>query len=322
MQYAEDILALIGNTPLLKLKRVTEKIKPLVLAKLEFMNPGGSVKDRIGVAMLRDAIESGRIAPGGTIVEPTSGNTGVGLALACIILGFKLIVTMPDKMSLEKKHLLEAYGARVMVCPSNVPRDDPQNYIVVAKRITEEMQDAFMPDQYSNKSNPEAHYKTTGREIWEQTEGKITHFVAGMGTGGTISGVSRYLKEKNPNVRIVGVDPEGSIFYGAFNNKKVIPTQYKIEGIGEDFTPKTMDLKRVDEVVSVSDREAYLMAKRLAREEALLVGSSSGAAVFGALRISKNLDKNDVVVTLLPDRGERYLSKLYNEGWMNKQGFA
>lgn len=322
MQYAEDILSLIGNTPLVKLNRVTEKIKPLLLAKLEFMNPGGSVKDRIGIAMLRDAIDSGKANPGGTIVEPTSGNTGVGLALACIALGFKLIVTMPDKMSLEKKHLLEAYGAKVVVCPSNVARDDPQNYIVVARKIAGEMQDAFMPDQYSNLNNPETHYKTTGREIWEQTEGKITHFVAGMGTGGTISGVSRYLKEKNPRVRVIGVDPEGSIFKDRFSGKEAKPKQYKIEGIGEDFIPKTMDMKLLDDIVTVSDREAYLMAKRLAREEAILAGSSSGAAVFGALEVAKKLSRDQIIVTLLPDRGERYLSKLYNEQWMEKQTFV
>ena len=321
--YAENILSLIGRTPLVKLNRVAQKTKPVVLAKLEFMNPGGSVKDRIGVAMLLDAIKSRQIKQGGTIVEPTSGNTGVGLALASIILGFKLIVTMPDKMSVEKRQLLEAYGAKVIVCPTNVTRDDPQSYISVAKKIAGEMPGAFMPNQYSNRNNPEAHYKTTGKEIWEQTEGEVTHFVAGIGTGGTISGVARFLKEKNPGVKVIGVDPEGSVFYDMFRGKKSPPSKlYKIEGIGEDFLPETTDLELLDDVIRVSDTDAYLMARRLTREEALLVGSSSGAAVVGALKISKKLSKKHVVVTLLPDRGERYLTKLYNDEWMKGQRFA
>lgn len=320
--YAENILSIIGNTPLVKLNRVAQKTKPLVLAKLEFMNPGGSVKDRIGVAMLLDAIKSGKVKPGGTIVEPSSGNTGVGLAIACIIHGFELIVTMPDKMSVEKRQLLEAYGAKVIICPTNVGRDDPQSYISVAKKITEEMPGAYMPNQYTNRSNPEAHYRTTGREIWDQTEGKVTHFVAGIGTGGTISGVARFLKEKNPDVKVIGVDPEGSVFRDLFMGKKAPRSKpYKIEGIGEDFLPDTTDIELLDDVITVSDREAYLMARRLTREEALLVGSSSGGAVVGALRISKKLSKKQVVVTLLPDRGERYLSKLYNEKWMKEQRF-
>ncbi len=286
------------------------------------MNPGGSVKDRIGVSMLKDAEKRGKISKGGTVVEPSSGNTGVGLALACVLLGYKLIVTMPDKMSLEKKRLLEAYGAKVIVCPSAKPPGDPEQYISVAKRISRETPNSFMPNQYENKMNPETHYHTTGREIWEQTEGKVTHFVAGVGTGGTISGVSKFLKEKNHKVKVIGVDPEGSVYYDAFkgrNNSKA--RQYKIEGIGEDFIPKTVDLSLIDEIVKVSDKEAYLISRRLAREEALLTGSSSGAAVAVALKIGKNLKKDDLVVAILPDRGERYLSKLYDDAWMKAQGF-
>ncbi len=322
MNFAENILSIIGNTPLVKFNKVTSNVKPLVLAKLEFLNPGGSVKDRIGIAMLRDAIASGAVKQGGTIVEPSSGNTGVGLALAGIVLGFKLVVTMPDKMSIEKKNLLEAYGAKVIVCPTNVAPDDPKNYIEVARKIASETPNSFMPNQYTNLTNPKVHYETTGKEIWQQTDGKINCFVAGVGTGGTISGAARYLKEQNRKIRVVGVDPEGSIFHDLFRGiNKPGSRVYKIEGIGEDFLPKTMDLSLLDDVVQVSDKESYLMARRLAREEALLVGSSSGAAVVGTLQVAQELSKDDVVVTLLPDRGDRYLTKLYNDDWMRENGF-
>jgi cystathionine beta-synthase len=321
LHYSEDVLATIGNTPLVKLNKIVEKSKPLILAKLEFMNPGGSVKDRIGVAMIDEAIQSGKIRPGGTIVEPTSGNTGVGLAIACIIRGLKLVATISDKMSLEKRKLLEAYGAKVIVCPASAKPEDPESYLSVAKKIASEMPNAFMPNQYSNMANPKAHYATTGKEIWEQTEGKITHFVAGLGTGGTISGVAKYLKEKNPDVKIIGVDPKGSVFKDIYDGKEPKSEAYMIEGIGEDFLPKTADLKLLDEIVTVSDKASYLMARRLATEEALLVGSSSGAAVLGALEIAKKLTKKHVIVTLLPDRGERYLSKLFNDEWMKEKNF-
>ena len=322
MNFGENILSFVGNTPLVKLNKVTANVKPLVLAKLEFLNPGGSVKDRVGIAMLREAIDSGVVKPGGTIVEPSSGNTGVGLALAAIILGFKLVVTMPDKMSVEKRRLLEAYGAEVIVCPTNVPPDDPKNYIVVAKKLADETPNSFMPNQYSNPANPKVHSETTGPEIWAQTNGKITTFVAGIGTGGTITGAARYLKKKNPKLRVIGVDPEGSIFQDLFKGLNRPATRvYKIEGIGEDFLPETTDLGLLDDVVRVSDRESYLMARRLAREEALLAGSSSGAAVAGALKVAEALSKEDVVVTILPDRGDRYLTKLYNDEWMKENGF-
>lgn len=321
MDYHDDILSLVGKTPLVKLSRIASDLKPTILCKLEFLNPGGSIKDRIGVAMVQDAISRREITAGGTIVEPTSGNTGVGLALACIKLGLNLIVTMPDKMSEEKRRLLEAYGARVIVCPTDRPPGHPEQYISVAERISRETKNAFMPNQYKNPVNPMTHYRTTGREIWEQTDGKITHLVAGIGTGGTISGAGKYLKEMKQNVKIIGVDPTGSLYYYKIH-KDVEPDlhQYKIEGIGEDFIPAAVDLDVIDDIVQVTDKEAYQTARRLAREEAMLAGSSSGAAVAGALKVSKNLSADDLVVTILPDRGERYLSKLYNDEWMKSQG--
>lgn len=322
LDYKENILSLIGDTPLVRLNKVTADLEPLVLAKLEFLNPGGSVKDRIGVAMLLDAMSRGEIREGGTVVEPTSGNTGVGLVLASIILGFKLIVTMPDKMSVEKQRLLEAYGARVIVCPTNVSPDDPRNYIEVARKIARETPNSFMPNQYVNPSNCRIHYETTGREIWDQTKGKVTCLVAGMGTGGTITGAGKYLKEQNADIKVIGIDPEGSIFYDLYRGVKAPASKtYKIEGIGEDFLPKTIDLKILDDVIRVTDKEAYLMARRLAREEAILAGSSSGAAVAGALKAAERMGKEDVLVIILPDRGDRYLTKLYNDEWMKQNGF-
>jgi cystathionine beta-synthase len=322
MVFPESIVDLIGNTPIVRLGRVVKDVRPTVLAKLEFLNPGGSVKDRIGLAMIRAAESAGRIIRGATIVEPSSGNTGVGLILACIQRGYSLVVTMPDKMSDEKRQLLEAYGAEVIICPTQVPTDSPEHYINVAKRIADETPNSYMPNQYFNEANPRVHYETTGREIWEQTEGRVTCLVAGMGTGGTISGAGRYLKEKNDRVKVVGVDPEGSILRELFSGEtKAEPLLYKIEGIGEDFLPKTTDLRLIDEIVKVSDRESYAMSRRLAREEALLVGSSSGAAVAGALKVAGDMSDRELVVTILPDRGERYMSKLFDDNWMRSQGF-
>ncbi|MBU6427391.1 MAG: cystathionine beta-synthase [Cyanobacteria bacterium REEB65] len=315
MNYLENLLDAIGDTPLLRLNKVTSGLSATVLAKLEPLNPGGSVKDRPAVHMIEDAERRGLLKPGGTIVEPTSGNTGVGMAIVAAIKGYRCIFVMPDKMSQEKRDLLRAYGAEVVITPTAVPPDHPESYYSVADRLCRELPGAYQPNQFQNLKNPEAHYLTTGQEIWRQTEGKITAFVAGAGTGGTISGVSRYLKEQNPQVRVVGVDPEGSIYSGDS------PRPYQLEGVGEDFLPGTIDLKLVDRWERISDREAFAMARRLAREEGLLVGGSSGMAVVGALRVAQDLPADAVVVVLLPDSGRGYLSKIFNDEWMRQNGF-
>ncbi|MDA4124216.1 MAG: pyridoxal-phosphate dependent enzyme [Thaumarchaeota archaeon] len=318
---AESILELVGGTPLVRLKKVTRGVRAKVYAKLEFFNPGGSVKDRIGLSMILDAERKGLIKPGATIVEPTSGNTGMGLALAAIHRGYKVVFTVPDKMSRDKIDLLRAVGARVRVTPSNVPPGHPESYVEVAKRITKRTPGAFMPNQYENAANPRAHYETTGPEIWEQTDGKLDVLVVGVGTGGTISGTAKFLKEKDPSIRVVGVDPEGSILAELFRGKKSRALAYKVEGIGEDFLPKTLDMKVIDDFVTVSDKEAMLMTRRLAREEGILAGSSSGAAVLGALRASRGLGSSKTVVVILPDTGRSYLNKVYNDDWMEEHAF-
>jgi cystathionine beta-synthase len=313
--YFENALKAIGNTPLVKLNKVTDGAECLVLAKVEYMNPGGSVKDRPAVAMLDAAEAAGLLKPGGTIVEPTSGNTGTGLAMAAAIRGYRCILVMPDKMSKEKIDLLRAYGADVVVTPSNVPSDSPESYYGVANRLASEIPGAFQCNQFHNHFNPEAHYRTTGPEIWQQTNGTITHFVAGLGTGGTISGTSRYLKEKNPNIHVVGADPEGSIYSGD------TPRSYAVEGIGMNYLPETVDLRVIDEMVRVSDRDSFLMARRITREEGLLVGGSSGTAAVAAVKLAKTLPKDAIVVVIFPDSGRGYMSKIFSDDWMIANGF-
>ena len=320
MEVYNTILDLVGNTPLVRLNKVTKGLKPTILAKLENLNPGGSVKDRIGITMLNEAEKKGMIKPGSTIIEPTSGNTGVGLAMVAAVKGYKMIFVMPDKMSEEKRSLLRAYGAKVVVTQTNVKPESPDHYTKVAEKLARETPDSFMPNQYENQANPEAHYKTTGPEIWKQTDGKVDIFVCGMGTGGTITGTGRYLKEKKKMVKVIGADPEGSIFYPRFHRQKEEPHQYRVEGIGEDFMPGTMDFSIVDDVVQVSDKDAFQMARRLAREEGILAGGSGGTAVQATLQVARDLDKNKVIVTLLPDSGRNYLSRLYSDEWMREQG--
>lgn len=305
---------------MVRLGRVAAGVKPKLYAKLEFFNPGGSVKDRIGLAMVLEAEERGLLKPGYTIVEPTSGNTGMGLAMAAILRGYKVVFTMPDKMSKTKVDLLRAVGAEVRVTPS-APPGHPSNYIEVAKRIAKTRPHSYMPNQYENRANPEAHYATTGPEVWEQTEGRVDVLVAGVGTGGTITGTGRYLKERNPVVKVIGVDPRGSILASAHGRKEASAEAYRIEGIGEDFIPSTLDMDVIDEFVTVGDKEAFLMARRLAREEGILSGSSGGAAVAGALKAARSLGEGKTMVVIIPDTGRSYLNKVFNDDWMAEQGF-
>ncbi len=315
MQVLETFLDAMGNTPLVRLTKVTRGIQPAVLAKLEMLNPGGSVKDRIGIRMIQAAEREGLLKPGGTIVEPTSGNTGHGLAIAASIRGYRCIFVMPDKMSQEKISLLRAYGAEVVITPTAVPPESPESYYRVAERLAAEIPDAFQPNQYFNAENPAAHYATTGPEIWEQTEGTVDVFVAGIGTGGTISGVGHYLKEQNPDVMIVGADPEGSVYSGD------LPRPYLVEGIGEDFWPETFDPSVVDRYVKVSDKDSFRMARAVTRQEGILVGGSCGTAVVAALQVARELDDpSKTIVVLLPDSGRSYLSKIYSDTWMLQHG--
>ncbi|HYH26363.1 MAG TPA: cystathionine beta-synthase [Blastococcus sp.] len=319
MQYAESVVELIGNTPLVRLSSVTEHLgpdAPLVLAKVEYLNPGGSVKDRIAVRMVDAAEAAGELGPGGTIVEPTSGNTGIGLALVAQQRGYRCIFVCPDKVGQEKINVLKAYGAEVVVCPTAVDPADPRSYYSVSDRLTRETPGAWKPDQYSNPNNPLSHYETTGPEIWAQTDGRITHFVTGVGTGGTISGIGRYLKEvSGSRVQVIGADPEGSVYSGGTGRP------YLVEGVGEDFWPDAYDRSVADEIVAVSDADSFAMTRRLAREEGLLVGGSCGMAVVAALRVAERLPKDDVLVVLLPDGGRGYLNKIFNDAWMADYGF-
>ncbi len=325
INYHENILGTIGKTPLVKLNKITRGFKGHYFAKVEFFNPGGSVKDRIGLDIIEDAEREGRLRPGGTIVESTSGNTGVGLALAAAIKGYKCVFTLPDKMSSEKIRLLKAFGAEVIVTPTAVPHDSPESYTEVAKRIVRETPNSILANQYFNPKNPEAHYKTTGPEIWQQTGGQIDYFVGGLGTGGTVSGVAKFLKEKNPDIKIIGTDPRGSIlrdvFYDKNHSQKGEGKPYKVEGIGQDWVPGVIDFDIVDAMVEVTDKEAFMMARRLTREEGMFVGGSAGTALAGALKYADRMQENEVMVILLPDTGERYLSKLYNDDWMRENGF-
>lgn len=310
-----NILQAVGRTPLVRLNRLGAGLPSPIYGKVEYLNPGGSSKDRIAIEMVRRAEEAGILKPGATIVEATAGNTGVGLALVSAVKGYKLIVVLPDKMSGEKIALLRAYGAEVVITATNVPPDSPESYNGVADRLAREIPGAFRPGQFVNAHNPLAHYLTTGPEIWEDSEGKVEVFVAGMGTGGTISGTARYLKEKNPEITIVGADPEGSILSGD------TPRPFKVEGIGEDFIPKTFDRQLVDEMVRISDHESFNTARRLAREEGILAGGSSGTALAAALKFAQRLDRPRPIVVLLPDTGRNYLSKLYSDDWMRENGF-
>ena len=315
MQVLGSILEAVGHTPLVRLHRVTAGLRPTILAKVETLNPGGSVKDRIGLKMIEAAERRGLLRPGGTIVEPTSGNTGHALAIAAALKGYRMIFVMADKQSPEKIALLRAYGAEVVVCPTAVPRDSPESYYSVAERLSKEIPGAYQPNQYFNHNNPQAHYETTGPEIWEQTGGKVDVLVGGLGTGGTITGAGRYLKEKKRSLLLIGADPEGSLYSGE------VAKPYKVEGIGEDFIPGTIDLKLIDRIVRVSDRDSFLTARRITREEGILVGGSAGTAMHAAIEVAREMDEKTLIVVILPDTGRNNMGKIYNDEWMRQNGF-
>jgi cystathionine beta-synthase len=312
----DSILDTVGETPLVRLSRIGAGLRPQIIAKLESFNPGGSIKDRVAVRLIEAAERDGRLRPGGTIIEPTSGNTGTGLAIAARLKGYRVIAVMPDKMSKEKIDLLRAYGAEVVVAPTDVAPDSPQSYYRVADRLTQEIPGAFQPNQYANPANPQTHYETTGPELWRQSNGQVTHLVVGVGTGGTITGMARYLKERSTEIQIIGADPVGSIY----SNEEVHP--YLVEGVGEDFWPETFDPSVVDRYITVSDRDSFLTTRRLAHEEGLLVGGSCGLAVHAALQLAKEIDDPEAVIAVvLPDGGRAYLSKIFNDAWMSQYGF-
>jgi cystathionine beta-synthase len=312
-----NILEAVGRTPLVRLNRINQGLKPAIYAKVEYLNPGGSVKDRIAINMIDEAEKRGDLKPGGTIIEGTSGNTGMGLALVACVRGYKCIFTTTDKQSQEKVNLLKSLGAEVIVCPTAVEPEDPRSYYSVAKRLSREIPNSYYPNQYDNPDNTEAHYMTTGPEIWEDTDGRITHFVAGMGTGGTISGIGRYLKEQNPQIKVIGVDPIGSLYHEFFHKGTVGKAYtYVVEGIGEDIFPSTMHFQYLDECIQVTDRDCFITARRLARQEGIFSGGSAGAAVWGGLEYARQLDEDDMIVILIPDTGRQYMSKVYNDEWM------
>ncbi len=324
MKYSKNILETIGNTPLIRLNSITKNIKPMVLAKVESFNPGNSVKDRMALKMIEDAEDEGKLKKGGTIIEGTSGNTGMGLALAAIVKGYKLICVSNDKQSKEKFDVLKAVGAKVIVCPTDVKPDDPKSYYSVSKKIASETPNSWYVNQYDNLSNTKAHYELTGPEIWDQTDGKLTHFVVGVGTGGTISGVGKFLKEKNPNIKIWGIDTYGSVFKkyhetGIFDENEIYP--YITEGIGEDIIPKNVDFDIIDKFEKVTDKDAAIFTRKLAKEEGIFAGNSSGAAIKGVLQLSNEFKKEDIVVVLFHDSGSRYIQKIYNDEWMKKHNF-
>lgn len=324
MKYYNNILETIGNTPLVKFNKITKDIPALCLAKIETFNPGHSIKDRMAVKMVEDAEKAGKLKPGGTIIEGTSGNTGMGLALAAIVKGYKLICTLADKQSKEKMDILRAMGAEVIVCPTNVSSDDPRSYYSIAKRLNEEIPNSYYPNQYDNLSNRTAHYEQTGPEIWDQTDGKITHLVVGVGTGGTISGTAKYLKEKNPNIKIWGIDTYGSVFKkyhetGEFDEKEIY--SYITEGIGEDILPENVDFSLIDHFEKVTDKDGVIMTRRLAREEGFFMGNSAGSAVAGLMQMKDKLTKDDVVVVIFHDHGSRYVGKMFNDDWVRDRGF-
>ncbi|MGW1455107.1 PLP-dependent cysteine synthase family protein [Salegentibacter agarivorans] len=324
MDYVENILGTIGNTPMVKMNKITKDIDALVLAKYETFNPGNSVKDRMAVKMVEEAEANGLLKPGGTIIEGTSGNTGMGLALAAIVKGYKMVCVLSDKQSKEKIDILKAVGCEVVVCPTDVAPEDPQSYYSTSKRMAEETPNSWYVNQYDNLANTKAHYESTGPEIWEQTDGKVTHFVVGVGTGGTISGVGKYLKEKNPNIKVWGIDTYGSVFKkyhetGEFDEKEIYP--YITEGIGEDILPKNVDFSVIDGFTKVTDKDAAIYTRKLAEEEGFFLGNSAGAAAKGLLQLKEHFTKDDVVVVLFHDHGSRYVGKIFNDEWMKKQGF-
>lgn len=324
MNYAKNILETIGNTPLIKVNKITEELPCIVLAKYETFNPGNSVKDRMALTMIQDAEADGRLKPGGTIIEGTSGNTGMGLALAAIVKGYKCIFVLADKQSKEKCDILKAVGAEVVICPTAVEPEDPRSYYSVSKRLSEETPNSWYVNQYDNPSNAKAHYESTGPEIWKQTDGKITHFVVGVGTGGTISGVGKYLKEQNPNVKVWGIDTYGSVFKkyhetGVFDENEIYP--YVTEGIGEDILPKNVNFDIIDGFTKVTDKDGAVYTQRLAKEEGMFLGNSAGSAIKGVLQLKEHFTKDDVVVVLFHDHGSRYVGKMFNDDWMREMGY-